>query len=252
MPNTKNNSWKITTLVIIFGIIGIGNLVVVLLGNPIFSSNEFGPIVRVISGIFSIFILFTAWSFYMKMDYTINWGFVIVIILLIGNILIINYIGIILLMLLLYLVLSTRPDITSSKKNPNLKYWMLGMGILLLLLTFLFSSSTQGILSVNFGKYEDAIYADKLVAEFQNNPIKAEKDYVGKQIIVHGPIVSISEELGFPMVSLGSLIYQSVICGLSDKTQAYPLNTGDIINIQGTLTGTLSMNVAIADCMILP
>lgn len=94
--------------------------------------------------------------------------------------------------------------------------------------------------------------ADELVADFLNNPLSAKQRYLNRVVEVEGPIVYITDEFGFPSVSIGSVVFQAVMCAPNDKSSVYDLNTGDYIYVTGTITGLIGQNILLEDCFIFP
>jgi len=93
------------------------------------------------------------------------------------------------------------------------------------------------------------IPAQDLAEAYNANKIAAEQKFNGRKVIVTGKVLQIGSMLG-PYVVLGNRsVINGVQCGFSEKDNAElaKLNKGQIISVQGTVTGHI-MNVLVSDC----
>lgn len=100
-------------------------------------------------------------------------------------------------------------------------------------------------------KIEVEVTADKIIKDYEENEIKADKTYKGKYAkITGGQVTSISETLGILSVNIAHKQYTfpEISLMLEDKHKNYvsELKKGDKVNIKGFIKG-LGFNVDIND-----
>lgn len=246
-------TWKPITLGIVFLLLGLVNLFYILLINSTglaFISYEVDMILTLV---FGFLLIYTSWGFFKKRMWSIKLGFIISLLILLTSLLLLNLLSIIIWVFVLYLVCSYMVEMAGKKESPKLKYFFIVGGFILLIITIILSGESNSNNSfMKISKYDNSIIADDFVSEFLSNPIAAKQRYIGDEVFINGQVNYISDiDFGVPTVSLGSVIYQSVMCILEDETQVYYLSTGDHIDVRGTVIDTYAENVVLDKCVVL-
>lgn len=141
-----------------------------------------------------------------------------------------------------------------------LKWLLFAVGIFILIGIIAVSSGNNEKETTAVSKKEpttvesepEAISAGKLYQEYEANEIAADKKYKGKKMRISGKVESIAKDiLNEPYITLysGDIAFY-VQCYLNDKTQAETLKKGDVVVLDGEVSGLSVLNVLVKDCVI--
>lgn len=144
---------------------------------------------------------------------------------------------------------------TEKTKSKSRKYYGLSMlaAFIMVAVTMPKNASSASLTpSVEVKEAEIEITSVNLVEQYEQNEVKADRQFKGKTLVVQGVITKIHKDItGSPYVILkSSNLIRNVQCFIDENT-AVQLQINDKVAMQGTCDG-LMMNVILNDCKLHP